>query len=447
MITLNYYGASKATQTKGFDCTKLTTTKAKKIITPVFNNSQEMTGWANLPAELLATPSYLANIKAYASYVQKHFQNFVVLGIGGSALGTKSLFHAFTHTEYQNKKINCMVLDNIDPNTLLPTLETLKLGKTMFAVVSKSGGTSETLFQLQLVRQLLQANKIKNWQKHFVIISEHDSALSQFATTHKIAAFSMPKNVGGRFSVFSAVGLLPASVFGIDIEQLLLGASAMQSLSSNVTKPQNNIAFVLASLHYHHYLQQKNEYVVMPYSNQLQLVADYVRQIWAESLGKDNQGQTPLKAIGATDQHSQLQLYAQGPNNKLIGFLHIKQPKYDVMLANIDSDLTKLFQGVSLQQLLTYELQSTAYSLTQQERPNYTLTLDTLSPYTMGELLYLYQSTTAFMGQYMQINTYNQPGVEQSKQFVKALLKQGNYKSKQKEITTYLKASGKFNIS
>lgn len=449
MIKLNYYGTIDNGTNGGINIKTLPSQIAtKEIIDSVFGGKKSMTDWVLLPT-LVENKSYINDIISYANYVQKKYDNFVVLGIGGSALGAKSVMHAFRYKK-RTSKVNCIVLDNIEPDYFLGELRKLNLKKTIFNVVSKSGKTTETLFQLDVVAKMLKDKKLA-LKNHLVITSETDNELYSFAQQNDIKTFIVPKGVGGRYSVLSPVGLLPISVFGLDIVKLLSGAKSILDLAKN-EKLNANLALTMAAINYYAYKRGKDQIVFMPYSEQLSLLVDYFNQLYAESLGKTVEsqgkkvgvGQTPIKAVGVTDQHSLLQLFNEGQNNKLFMFLGIEKTQNDFVNNNVLLPNANNFMGVGLKQLLDIEQVATSYSLTKNGRLNYTLTIDELNENSMGELLYLLQVVTAFMGELLQVNAYDQPGVEQSKIYIKALLNSSTYKTYKKEIESFVDKSKKF---
>lgn len=278
--------------------------------------------------------------------------------------------------------------------------------------------------------------------KRLIITTTENNNLHNFAKEHGITTFLIPVGVGGRFSILSSVGLLPAVVMGIDIRELLAGARNM--LDNGKLNELKNLAYTTAYINYSYLKKGKTSLVTMPYSDRLKLFPDFFAQLWAESLGKRYDrdgievctGQNPIKTVGVTDQHSQLQLYSEGLKDKVFMFITVGKSHYDEAVTD-DYGFAKHLRGVSLKELLDYEYQSTAYSLTSLDRPNYTLELDTIRESSVGELIMLCELMTAFMGEFMNINAYDQPGVELSKIYTKACLKVKGYENERKEITHY----------
>jgi glucose-6-phosphate isomerase len=369
------------------------------------------------------------NILKFAKQNKNKYSDVVVLGIGGSALGMQclqqSLRHLY-HNQLKNKKIpNLYVLDNVDPVLIKETEEVLNLKKTLFIVVTKSGGTPETLSQFFYFRKKVPA-------KQFVFVTDGSHGfLRKLARTQKYQAFSIPANVGGRFSVLTAVGLLPAALLGIDIKKLVAGARAMRDafLSSNISQ---NLPFQLASVQHHMAVSGKNIYVLMPYSQKLIRFADWYRQLLAESLGKAKNragktvhvGLTPVNALGVTDQHSQLQLYNEGPHDKFFMFVRVKNTGAKISIPNLfpQEESLHFLKNTSFNELLDVEYQGTALALKKNNRPNITITIDHVDEKSLGELFMLFEGATAFLGEFFGIDAYDQPGVELSKQITKQIL-------------------------
>lgn len=375
--------------------------------------------------------------------VTKKYKNFVVLGIGGSALGVSMLENTFVSSIHKKSKTKVYVCDNIDGDSFVSLLDSLDLKKTMFNVITKSGGTSETLSQMLIVLERLKKRKL-DISKHIIITTTEGNNLYDFALQNGMQAFVIPVGVGGRFSVLSPVGLLPAVVMGIDIRGLLSGAK--KALENGKLNDVNNLAYTMAYINNYYLKRGKTSLVCMPYSDRLKLFPDFFAQLWAESLGKKldrdgkivNAGQNPIKALGVTDQHSQLQLYSEGPLDKLIMFIKVGRAVYDETVVD-DYGLAKHLKGASLKKLLDYEYQSTAYALTSLDRPNYLIELDEINEENIGALVMTAELMTAYMGEMLNINAFDQPGVELSKIYTKACLKVKGYEVERKEIENFEK--------
>lgn len=380
-------------------------------------------------------------IRRFRERARAGFDNVVVLGIGGSALGTTALREALCPPAWNELGAaerrdlpRLYVLDNIDPTTIAPLLERLDLRRTLFNVVSKSGTTAETMAQFLIVRERLAAAcGAEGPQRNLVFTTDPAAGLlRQVAAEEGIEALPIPPNVGGRFSVLSPVGLLPAALVGIDIDALLDGARAMDE-RCRATELARNPAGLFAMLQFlaDSELRAPGQ-VLMPYSDRLAATADWFRQLWAESLGKrhDLQGRevfhgpTPIKALGATDQHSQTQLYMEGPFDKTITFLTIRELPVDLQIPALYSDAAAVayLGGHTLGELLAAERFATAQALARAGRMNMTIELPALTPHALGQLLMLFQIATVYAGALYRIDPLDQPGVELGKQLTYALM-------------------------
>jgi glucose-6-phosphate isomerase len=322
------------------------------------------------------------------------------------------------------------VVENVDPTTIAPLLDRLELGRTLFLVISKSGGTAETMAQYLIVRGRLQTELGEGAGRHFVFITDPaKGALRRISQEEGIAALEIPPNVGGRYSVLSAVGLLPAALIGIDVGELLAGASDMKARCEARNLEQNPAA-VFAALQYMADTQLGLRiHVLMPYSDPLRQLAMWFVQLWAESLGKTPEGgvpsgPTPLAALGVTDQHSQVQLFMEGTLDKTISFVSIAEPAMDLEIPPLHPDIPELayLGGKRLADLLDAERRATAAALAQRGRPNLTITLDTLDAHHLGALLMMLEIATVHAGAWYGVNPLNQPGVELGKKFTYALM-------------------------
>lgn len=389
--------------------------------------------------EVIDDEEMLRAIERYVRQCAGKFTSVVVLGIGGSALGTiciaQTLKHLYENELLKKKTPRLYVLDNIDPTLMRETLEVINLQKTLVVVITKSGGTPETLSQYFFFRRLMDQKKLKA-TKHFVFVTDPKAGLlRKIATEEGIPAFSIPENVGGRFSVLTAVGLLPAALIGVNIKKLLRGARAQRDvfLSENF---ETNTAFQLAAVQYLLYQNGKTINVLMPYAQKLIRLADWYRQLLAESIGKahNRQGElvhvglTPVNALGVTDQHSQNQLYNEGPNDKLLMFVRVNNlaKKMAIPLLRPKESAVQFLRGTSFNDLIDVEYRGTAQALTHNQRPNLTITIDSIGEEQLGGLFMLFEGSVAFLGELFDINTYDQPGVELSKNLTKKILLEKN---------------------
>lgn len=339
------------------------------------------------------------------------FEHIIVCGIGGSALGAICLQQSLGHL-YLNK---LHVLDNVDPVMIKELEEIIDYSKTLFIVITKSGGTVETLSQYDYFSRKIKENGYELSDHMVVVTGPQPNPLRDEAEKEDLTIFDIPEDVGGRFSVLTVVGLLPAKLIGIDIEKLIKGAKVGRDKFLNADS-KDNLPYQLAKTQFDLSKKGKTMNVLMPYSQKLVKFADWFRQLLAESVGKDGKGITPINSLGVTDQHSQLQLYNDGPDDKLYIFLEIKDLSPEIA---IDSPYKTTFG-----ELMQIEKNATEASLTKNGRPNITILVDSVTEETLGQLFLLFEGATAFLGELMGINAFDQPGVELSKNLTKkALLK------------------------
>lgn len=383
-------------------------------------------------------------VKEYAAMVKGRFENVLVLGIGGSALGgmamTEALLRPYWNLlseEQRDGMPRIFFLDNIDPDTMTGLLDFLDLSKTLVNVITKSGSTAETMSQFMIVKDRLEKELGDNYRYNIVATTDKRTGiLRQIAEQEGYKTFVVPDDVGGRFSVFSAVGLLPMALVGIDIDAVVNGIKDMDLALKN-TDIKENIAAQNALIHYLMDTKKgKNMSVMMPYSSRLKYVSDWYVQLWAESLGKnkDNEGNdvhvgpTPIKALGATDQHSQIQLYNEGPNNKIINFIRVENFDNILEIPNIfEYTGINYLAGKTVNRLMNAEADSTRVALADYERPTVTISIPKVDAYNLGQLLYMFEVQTAIAGALYNINTFNQPGVEQAKNYTYALMGRAGY--------------------
>ena len=377
-------------------------------------------------------------VKEFASMVEGRFDNILVLGIGGSALGglavTEALLKPYWNlltSEQRNGLPRIFFLDNIDPDSMNGLLDILDLKKTLVNVITKSGSTAETMSQYMIIKDRLEKELGDNYRRNIVATTDKKmGVLRQLADQEGYKTFVVPDDVGGRFSVFSAVGLVPFALVGLDIDQIMNGIKDMDLALKN-TDIHQNIAAQGALVQYLMDVEKgKNISVMMPYSSRLKYVSDWYVQLWAESLGKEynnsgekvNVGPTPVKAVGATDQHSQIQLYNEGPN--------IRVNNFDTTL-----EIPKIFEytgigylgGKTINDLINAEADSTRVALADYSRPTMTISLEKIDEYNVAQLLYMLEVQTAIAGELYNINTFNQPGVEQAKNYTYALMGRAGY--------------------
>lgn len=373
----------------------------------------------------------------WAKEAREKFDTFVLLGIGGSALGPRAIIDSLRHPFQALQPrggMRVFICDNVDPRSLGAILDVVDLDKTVFNVISKSGGTAEVLSLFMIVRErLIRAFGEKGCREKVVFTTDPEKGpLRKIAKEEGYRAFEAPPGVGGRYSVLTPVGLLPAAAAGIDVRELLSGAEQVDHGCRSAEMLDNPAVLLAAAAHAFHTKKNRNILVMMPYSNGLLTLAEWFQQLWAESLGKLHDvdgrevraGSTPVRALGATDQHSQLQLYMEGPDDKLITFLRVEKPGQDIKIpaAYPDMDDFEYLGGHSLGELLNAEQEASAAALARNGRPNMTLKIDTLNAETVGGLFYFMELTTAIAGGLYRINPYDQPGVELGKKLTYGMM-------------------------
>ena len=443
-MKIEYFGIAKQNLNSGIDIDLDFDLMQKHIDNIKQRKVSTMLDWLDLPD---ISENELQKIENIAKKCE-NMTDFVVFGVGGSALGVKFLDDTFVRSLNKKTKTSVHVCDNIDAEKLVTFLDELDLEKTMFNVVTKSGSTTETLVQMLIVME--RYNKIGiDFRKHIVVTTTQNNDLWNWAQSEGVDLLSIPKGVGGRYSVLSAVGLLPAKVMGLDLQELLNGAKKARDYSFACDK--SNLSYLGAYINFAFYQKGLKDLVTMPYSDRLSLLPEFLAQLWAESLAKKHNrkgeivfaGQTPIRTKGVTDQHSQLQLYSEGPKNKLLMFFRVDNTENDETVS-ITLPFAKHLNGVSLKKLFYYEFNATAFSLTSIDRPNYTIVLDEISEKSIGELIFMLEMMTAFMGEMMDVNAFDQPGVELSKTYTKAMLGVDIEASKAKQIKDYMLDKEKF---
>jgi glucose-6-phosphate isomerase len=369
------------------------------------------------------------------------FEDVVVLGIGGSGLGARALRDALLGPFWNDRSDEerdhfprLHVVDNPDPFTMRGLLERVDPARTLFNVISKSGATAETMAQYLLVRESVEeAVGAEAARGHFLFTTDPTSgALRRIGDAEDIPMLPVPENVGGRFSVLSPVGLLPAAVCGIDLRALLAGAASMEERCRTGRLSENPAGVLASLLHHSDRVQGRSIHVLMPYSDRLRSVALWFQQLWAESLGKARSvdgepretGPTPVAALGATDQHSFLQLLMEGPRDKVVLFVEVTDHGADAVIPRRHPEIQELayLGGHSLGELINIERRATAEALRMEGRPNATFFMPEVEEATLGQLLMLLQIATVYAGALYGVDPLDQPGVELSKRLTYGLM-------------------------
>ena len=408
------------------------------------NRARAATPYRDLPCRGNLTQR--RRIKRFAKAHAGRFDDLVVLGIGGSALGLTALKTALCPPYWnllpahrRKGRPRLWVMDNVDPAEFAAMFDIVEPKRTLFNVISKSGETAETMSQLLVTLEVLRECLGRAWKDHLVVTTDaRKGILREFVASigggrsKPVESFIVPDGVGGRFSVLSPVGLVGAAMLGINIDGLLRGAAAMDKRCSEArfaANPAARSAAVQIGL----YRKGKPLSVMMPYSAALRDVADWYRQLWAESLGKEKRvgrrvlhvGPTPIKALGVTDQHSQVQLYREGPNDKVFTILSVEDYGATVPIPQAPEGLAGLayLEGRTLKELFQAEERATVWALAAvSRRPTARIVLPRVTAETVGQLLQMLMVQTSIAGEMLGINTYNQPGVEAGKEATRALM-------------------------
>ena len=387
-----------------------------------------------------------SHIKDFLATLDPRFDTMVVLGIGGSALGNRALYSALRTERELPRRV--LVYDNVDPVFLHELLSQIDLDRTVFNVITKSGTTAETMAGYMILADLVKKRHPADYTKRIVITTDREKGfLRQVIKNEGYPSFVVPNNVGGRFSVLTDVGLVSSAFAGMDIDALLNGAASMRDRCSG-TSIMDNPAYLNGLLHYLYMREGKNISVMMPYSNSLYDFADWYRQLWAESLGKRHDvkglevlvGQTPVKALGTTDQHSQVQLYAEGPHDKVFTFLSVENFRHDFTIPNLHPDREEVsyLGGRKLSELLNAECLATRIALTQAKRPNANLVFPRIDEFHVGEFIMMYEIQTVFTGKLLHIDPLDQPGVEAGKIATYALMGKAGFDKERAGIEEFL---------
>ncbi|MBS0271950.1 MAG: glucose-6-phosphate isomerase [Proteobacteria bacterium] len=355
------------------------------------------------------------DIKAFIKSAASHqFEDILILGTGGSSLGGQALYALSTQD-----KPRLHFMDNIDPFTFDAIFKKVNLKTTGVIAISKSGSTVETLMQLLTCLERFQKENLKS---HFLVITEPtDNPLRKIAQSQNWTCLEHPTSVGGRYSCFSIVGLLPAILAGIDVFAFRKGAQNV--LHQHLTEeypPALKGSVLTVHLHKNH---QKSLSVMLPYSDQLQLFSLWYCQLWAESLGKKGQGTTPISALGTVDQHSQLQLYLDGPKDK---FFTIIAPSWKGKGDKINLSLIPEFTGKTMGDLFAAEQKATYETLIRHKCPTRLITIDNIDPQTLGGLMMHFMIETILTSYLLDVNAFDQPAVEEGKRLAREFLADEN---------------------
>ncbi len=394
-------------------------------------------------AELARRKDLARACSELAEEVRAEASDFLHVGIGGSALGPRSLVRALAHPQHnllspsRRNGPRIFFVENVDPESLAGLGEVIDLSRTWVHVVSKSGGTVETLSQWLVIREWLESSvgKVEAARRTIFNTDPERGLLRRIAREQGVRALEIPANVGGRFSALSPVGLFPLAVAGVDPARVLEGAQAMDEKCASGNPDENPALRLASALHAFDVRMGRGIHVLMAYADALADTAEWYRQLWAESLGKRREqegrvtfsGPTPVKAVGAIDQHSQLQLYLEGPEDKVVIFLGVSTLRDEIKVSRgegIPAEAGYL-AGHGIGEILNVERCATEESLKNHGRPSASILLERLDPAAIGALYQFWGLATAYAGELYGVNAYDQPAVEFGKQLARRALEGG----------------------
>ncbi len=399
------------------------------------NDKKEFLGWLELPT--IYDKNEVEKIKKAAKKIQSDSEVLVVIGIGGSYLGARAVIESLTNTFYnylpQSQRKTPMVLyvgNNLNPNYINDLIELIGTKDLSINVISKSGTTTEPAIAFRIFRELLE-NKygIKEAQKRIYVTTDKiKGALKQIASVEKYTTFIIPNNIGGRYSVLTAVGLLPIAVAGIDIEKLLEGARFAQEkyLDKNL---KYNDCYKYAVARNILYGKEKNIEILVSYEPKMHYMIEWWKQLFGESEGKEGKAIYPTGAEFTTDLHSLGQYIQEGRRNLFETVINIKESESDINIHSDEYDLDELnyLVGKSLDYVNKKAMEGTIQAHVEGDVPNIVITMDKLNEYTIGHLIYFFELACAMSGKILGVNPFNQPGVEKYKTNMFILLGKPGY--------------------
>ncbi len=387
--------------------------------------------------------SNVEEIKSIGEEIRKKYKNYVIVGIGGSDLGSRTIVNAL-----ENKSgVNILFIgSNTDPDELDSFFNNISLEDSVFNIISKSGETIEIIANFLYIESQIEKQMGRDKVEDHIIIttSEPKSTIRDLASEYNIQIIEGISNVGDRFSVLSIIGLLTVDIMGLNIDNMIKGAQEIDE-QTNSLDPEYNDALAFSQLQYLYFSKmKKNISVLMPYSKRLERFGFWYRQLWAESLGKklslDNKeiyaGITPIASLGSTDQHSQIQLYNEGPNDKVITFIIPDHFDSNIKIKTNLSEVSYL-DNVSFEDIIKKERLATSISLMENSRTNGTIFIDRINENSLGELFFFFEMAVSYLGVMFNINTFNQPGVEKGKEYMYALLSKPGFEKEKEKLSKY----------
>jgi glucose-6-phosphate isomerase len=376
-------------------------------------------------------------INAMAHSIRSNSNYFLLLGVGGSALGARALVEALKPLYNLKNYPKIFIYDNVDPATLKSILSIINLNKTTVNVVTKSGSTVETMASFLILTDVLKKTHGDEFSKWIIATTDPEKGiLREIAKKEGFKTLPVHPDVVGRFSVLSPVGLLLASVAGINIKGILKGAKDML-MRCTEEDPWKNPAYMCGVLMYLMEQKKKNISALVPYSDRLKAFSEWYCQLWAESLGKNGMGQTPYPSTGVTDQHSQLQLWIEGPKDKVITFISIEDYGEDIFISSQGINALNYLDNHTLGELIRAEQEATELALVKAGVPNMRLNVPIIDSYYLGQLFLFFELVTAVTGMLRGINPFNQPGVEEGKKLTYGIMGREGYEEKGQEVSEY----------
>ncbi len=377
-------------------------------------------------------------ITTTAEKIRLNAETFIVLGIGGSALGPRAILEALSPFHNLYKKPRIFIYDNVDPITLNSILGLIDFKNTFVNVITKSGSTAETVASFMILWAEMHKSLGEQAKEHFVAITDPQKGnLREIANRFGLQALEIPPGVVGRYSVLSPVGLLMTEVAGLSAKELLKGARDIRDSILQEPEAWKNPALLTAAILYllgtkYH----RSIHVMVPYADGLKSFSEWFCQLWAESLGKLGMGFTPYPSVGTTDQHSQLQLWMEGPEDKVVLFIRIEEYGVDFKIPIVFEEMEGLnyLSGHLLSELIKAEQESTELALAKAGRPNLTVKIPRIDAYHLGQLFMFFEIVTALVGFLLGINPFNQPGVEEGKNFTYGMMGKKGYDAKRQEV-------------
>ncbi|MCL4475125.1 MAG: glucose-6-phosphate isomerase [Nitrospirae bacterium] len=376
-------------------------------------------------------------IRKTAEWVRKNAEDFLIFGIGGSALGPRSILEALSPFHNLKRRPRVFIYDNVDPRTLSAILSLVDVKKSIANVITKSGSTAETMASFMVIWDELSRAMGNDAGGRVIATTDPEKGnLRTIARDKGFRTLSIPPGVVGRYSVLSPVGLLLAEVIGIDAKEMLRGAA---DINDRCSEPEiwKNPAYLFGTLLYLMDKEEKrNISVMIPYADGLKYLSEWFSQLWAESLGKLGMGMTPYPSLGTVDQHSQLQLWMEGPEDKVFIFMRVLDFGADIRIPEVFKDMEGIgyLGGHLLSELIKAEEESTELALTKNKRPNMTIHVPSLDAYHIGQLFQFFEIATAFTGFLYGVNPFNQPGVEEGKNFTYGMMGKKGFDQRREEV-------------